>query len=85
LRFATHPSVSLDEAGGRFRHLGGLRRALGINGSRSSGTRAMSERRGLRLGRSVLAHSGTGADSVRLVMARSRAYATQPDRGVVRR
>jgi hypothetical protein len=31
-RFATHPSVSLDEADARIRHLGALHRALGING-----------------------------------------------------
>jgi hypothetical protein len=35
LRFATHPSVSVNESNERFRHLGGLHRALGINGKRS--------------------------------------------------
>jgi hypothetical protein len=42
--FATHPSASLDDAGARFRHLGGLHRTLGTNGSRSSGARVSSER-----------------------------------------
>lgn len=32
LCLATHPSVSLDEADARFRHLAALHRALGING-----------------------------------------------------
>ena len=35
-RSATHPSVSLDEADARFRHLGALRRALGTNGKQAS-------------------------------------------------
>ncbi len=30
--FATHPSVSLDEADARFRHLGALHRTLATNG-----------------------------------------------------
>ena len=30
--YATHPSVSVNESNERFRHLGGLHRALGING-----------------------------------------------------
>jgi hypothetical protein len=33
---ATHPNASLDDAGARFRHLGGLRRTLGINGKQAS-------------------------------------------------
>jgi hypothetical protein len=36
LRFATHPSVSLDDAGGRFHHLGALHWALGINCKQAS-------------------------------------------------
>ena len=32
-RLATHPSVSLDEADARFRHLSCLCRTLGINGT----------------------------------------------------
>jgi hypothetical protein len=55
-RNATHPSASLDDAGARFRHLGGLQRTLGTNGSRSSGARVSSERTRRRLGRSLLAH-----------------------------
>ena len=39
------------------------RRTLASNGSRSSGTRALSERRRLRLGRSLLAHCATGVHS----------------------
>jgi hypothetical protein len=61
--FATHPSASLDNAGARFRHLGGLRRTLGINGSRSSGARVSSKRHGRRVGRSLLAHCATGVHS----------------------
>jgi D-isomer specific 2-hydroxyacid dehydrogenase, NAD binding domain/D-isomer specific 2-hydroxyacid dehydrogenase, catalytic domain len=34
--FATHPSASLDDAGARFRHLGGLQRTLGTNGKQAS-------------------------------------------------
>jgi hypothetical protein len=74
LCMATHPSVSLDEAGARFRHLGALRRALGINGSRSSENRTSSERRGLRLGRSLLAQGERQACSpltLRFVALRS--------------
>ncbi len=35
LCIATHPNASLDDAGARFRHLGGLRRTLGINGKQA--------------------------------------------------
>ncbi len=45
------------DADDRFADLRHLRRTLASNGSRSSGTRASSERRRLRLGRSLLAQS----------------------------
>jgi hypothetical protein len=44
LRFATHPSASLDDAGARLRHLGGLQRTLGTNGMRYSAGRAVGAR-----------------------------------------
>jgi hypothetical protein len=37
-RLATHPSASLDDAGARFRHLGGLQRTLGTSGKHASVT-----------------------------------------------
>jgi hypothetical protein len=56
-RSATNWSASVIDADDRFHESRRLGRTLEINGSRSSGARVSSERRGLRLGRSLLAQS----------------------------
>jgi hypothetical protein len=53
LRFATHPSLGVDESDARIRHLGGLGRALGINGRDASTGKASTDLGGGRSGRAL--------------------------------
>ena len=75
---ATHPSVSMDEVDARFRHLGALRRALGINGKQASAIWAgiRGSRRAWRtcaFCESARQHAGAGLTLAALAFAQKRA------------